>query len=196
MIESEDFLMLKYYETERLLLRILNKEAAPLVLSFYIDNAEQFEPWEPKRSTNFYTLSYHKTLLTAEYNQIADGKLIRYWVFRKDHPEEIIGSICFQNLLREPYCSCSLGYKFSRRHQHLGYATESINKSIEVLYGEYGLHRIDAFIMPENISSVKLIERLGFVYEGTSRSYARINGQWADHLHYALINHNETGRYQ
>lgn len=196
MIESGNFLMLKCYETDRLQLRILNKDSAPLVLSFYRENAELFEPWEPKRSANFYTLSYHKALLTAEYNQIADGKLIRYWVFLKNHPDEIIGSICFQNFLREPYCSCSLGYKFSGKHQHLGYATESINKSIQILYDTYGIHRIDAFIMPENLSSIRLIERLGFVYEGTSKAYARINGRWADHLHYALINHKETGRYQ
>ncbi len=188
--------MVKGYETERLLLKVLNKEAAPLILSFYEENAEAFEPWEPKRSANFYTLSYHKTFLTVEHNLIADGKLIRYWVFLKDHPEEIVGSICFHNILREPYYSCSLGYKFGQKHQHLGYATESINKCLEIIYNVYGMHRIDAFIMPDNISSLKLIERLGFVYEGTSMSYARINGRWADHLHYALINHNETGRYQ
>ena len=58
--------MLKGYETDRLVLTVLNKEAAPLVLSFYNDNAEVFEPWEPKRSANFYTLSYHRSLLTAE----------------------------------------------------------------------------------------------------------------------------------
>ncbi len=188
--------MVKGYETERLLLKILNKEAAPLVLSFYEDNAGLFEPWEPKRSNNFYTLSYHKTLLTAEHNLMADGRLVRFWVFLKDYPEEIIGSICFQNLLREPYCSCSLGYKFSQKYQHHGYATESLRKCIDLLQNEYNMHRIDAFIMPDNLSSLKLIERLGFTYEGTSRSYARINGRWTDHLHYALINHNETGRYQ
>ncbi len=180
--------MIKAYETERLLLRVLNKEAAPKVLSFYEDNAEYFEPWEPKRSNNFYTLSYHRTLLTAEYNLIADSKLLRYWVFPKDHPEEIIGSICCQNLLREPYHSCSLGYKFSRSHQHQGYAAESVSKCLDILFNEYHMHRVDAFIMPDNVASLKLAERLGFVYEGTSRAYAKINGSWSDHMHYALIN--------
>jgi ribosomal-protein-alanine N-acetyltransferase len=158
-----------------------------MVLSFYEDNSELFEPWEPKRTNTFYTLSYHKTLLTAEYNQIADGKLLRYWIFLKNQPEEIIGTVCFQNLLREPYLSCSLGYKISKNHLHQGYAAEAINRCIELMFREYRMHRIDAFIMPSNIASLKLIERLGFVYEGTSNAFARINGQWADHMHYALI---------
>lgn len=189
--------MYKSYETERLLLKPLNKEAAPLVLSFYEDNKSLFEPWEPIRSLNFYTLSYHKASLTAECNQMTEGKLMRYWVFLKDNPEEIIGTFCFQNLLREPYLSCSLGYKFSHRYLHQGYALESIRKGIEINFKDYRMHRIEAFIMPGNDPSQRLIEKLSFQYEGISYSYARVNGIWVDHMRYSLINpeHKDTDFY-
>ncbi len=180
--------MLKTYETERLVLKILGNEAAPLVLSFYEENRGTFEPWEPLRSMNFYTLAYHKASLTAEYNFIAEGKLIRYWVFLKDNPDEILGSICFQNILKEPYQSCCLGYKVSAKFQRQGYAKESIQKAIQIMFEEYHLHRIEAYIMPSNEASLHLIDKLGFTYEGTSYSYARINGTWADHQQYSLIN--------
>lgn len=180
--------MTKSYETERLLLKSLNKDSAPCILSFYEDNKELFESWEPVRSHNFYTLSYQKAFLTAEHNQILDGKLIRFWVFLKDQPDEPIGTVCFQNILKEPYHSCSLGYKFSGKYLHQGYATESIQKSIEIVFNEHHMHRIDAYIMPGNIASLKLIDRLTFQYEGTCRSFAKINGNWNDHMHYALIN--------
>jgi ribosomal-protein-alanine N-acetyltransferase len=176
------------YETDRLVLKLLGKEAAPIVLAFYEDNKSLFEPWEPSRSTNFYTLGYHRASLTAEFNQMAAGKLIRYWVFRKEKPEEIIGSFCFQNLLKEPYQSCCLGYKFSHRYHHQGYATESIRKGIEVLFEECHMHRIEAFIMPANKPSRRLAERLSFQFEGISYSNARINGEWTDHMRYSLIN--------
>lgn len=180
--------MYKSYATDRLILKPLTKEAAPLVLSFYEDNKSLFEPWEPTRSHNFYTLSYHKASLSAEYNQMAEGKLMRFWVFLKDNPDEIIGSVCFQNFLREPYLSSCLGYKFSRRYLHQGYAQESIIKGIAILFEEYRMHRIEAYIMPDNIPSKALIERLSFQYEGISYAYARINGSWTDHLRYSLIN--------
>ncbi|MDF2942904.1 MAG: Ribosomal-protein-alanine N-acetyltransferase [Herbinix sp.] len=180
--------MQKVYETDRLILRSLTYEDASLVLSFYEDNRTLFEPWEPKRGDNFYTLSYQKASLTAEYNQITEGKLLRYWVFLKDNPEEIIGSICFQNLLGEPYHSCCLGYKFSHIYQHQGYALESISKSIDLIFEEKQLHRIEAFIMPNNVPSLRLIERLSFGYEGVAKSFARINNTWTDHNHFALIN--------
>lgn len=176
------------YETDRLLLRILTKEDAELVLAFCKDNRECFEKWEPLKDNSFYTLSYQKASLSAEKNLMADGKLLRYWIFRKDHPEEIIGSVCFQNILREPYRSCSLGYKLSFRHRHQGYATESLKKCIEIAFEEQHFHRIEAFIMESNESSLHVIKRLGFQYEGLSCSFARINGVWTDHRRYALIN--------
>ena len=176
------------YETDRLLLRILNRNHAHMVLSFYMENQSVLEPWEPQRDNNFYTQSYQKASLTAESNLMSEGKLLRFWLFKKDHPEEIIGSICFQNMLREPYRSCSLGYKLDYRYQHHGYASEGLIKCIEIAFQEYQLHRIEAYIMENNVPSLNLIKRLGFQYEGLSYSYARIGGCWADHRRYVLIN--------
>lgn len=180
--------MSKAYETDRLILKELCKNDAASVLSFYEDNKAVFEPWEPKRDNNFYTLSYQKASLTAESNLMAEGRLFRYWVFTKEHPEEIIGCLCFQNILREPYKSCSLGYKFSADHFHQGYASESIKKGIEIMFDEFHIHRIEAFIMEHNEPSLRLIERLAFHYEGLCLSYARIRDIWSDHKRYALIN--------
>lgn len=184
--------MNKIYETDRLVLTPLGKEAAQRVLSFYEENKAVFEPWEPARGQNFYTPAYHKASLTAEYNQMAEGKLIRFWVFLKDNPDEIIGSVCFQNFLKEPYHSCSLGYKFALKHQHRGYAQESIRKALEIIFTEYHIHRVEANIMPDNIPSLRLIERLSFHPEGTAVSFARINGCWTDHIRYSLIYPQDT----
>ncbi len=195
--------MMLSFDTNRLTIRQLNKDAAALVLAFYLENRDLFEPWEPKRADRFYTLSYQKASLSAEYHQMLEGKLLRYWVFLKDHPEEIIGSFCFQNFLKAPYKSCSLGYKFSKRHHHQGYAYECIQRGLELLFEKHSIHRVEAFIMPDNQPSLRLIERLQFLYEGISYSYADINGTWADHKRYSLINplevtsaQRETGTYQ
>ena len=73
--------MFNSYETDRLILTTLGRESAPMVLSFYDENKDFFEPWEPRRSLNFYSLHFQKASLTAETYLMAEGKLIRYWVF-------------------------------------------------------------------------------------------------------------------
>jgi len=180
--------MLMTCDTQRLELKILHEDAASLVLSFYEDNKVTFEPWEPKRAENFYTLSYQKASLAAEYQQMLESKFLRYWLFLKDYPDTIIGSVCYYNILKGAYQSCSLGYKMNQQYGQQGFAFESIQKTISIMFQEYHLHRIEAFIMPNNLPSIKLIEKLNFSYEGISYSYASVKGFWTDHKRYSLIN--------
>lgn len=180
--------MYSSYETDRLILKTLGREAAPMILSFYEENKDYFEPWEPTRAFNFYSIHFQKASLTAETNLMAEGKLIRYWVLLKDNPYEIIGTVCFQNFLRSPYSCCTIGYKFGKRYCHNGYAFESISKSIEIIWKDYNFHRIEAYIMANNEPSLRLIKRLNFIYEGICFSFAYIGGQWRDHNRYSIIN--------
>jgi ribosomal-protein-alanine N-acetyltransferase len=54
-------------------------------------------------------------------------------------------------------------------------------------FGPVGLHRLQADIRPENGPSRRLVERLGFRQEGLYRRYLDIDGDWRDHLAYALL---------
>ncbi|MDF2540959.1 MAG: Ribosomal-protein-alanine N-acetyltransferase [Herbinix sp.] len=180
--------MLMTYETNRLILKILHKDSAPEVLAFYEENKSFFEPWEPKRAENFYTLAYQRAVLAAEYHNMSEGNFLRYWVFLKDHPEEIIGTFCFQNFLKLPYQSCCIGYKYAKKHTRNGYAYESVQKGISVIFEDFCIHRIEAFIMPSNLPSRQLIEKLNFEPEGLAKSLAKVDGIWTDHLRFAIIN--------
>jgi ribosomal-protein-alanine N-acetyltransferase len=72
----------------------------------------------------------------------------------------------------------------------MGYMTEAVKKGIEIMFQDYGLHRIEASIMPRNIRSLKVTQKLGFQEEGLSPQYLKINGKWEDHLHMVLLNHD------
>ncbi len=178
------------YETERLILRVLRAESAPAVLQFYLDNRELFERYEAARPDNFYTEQYQKTLLTAEYNLAFKQSAVRFYVFRKEAPEQIIGSICFRNIVRAMFQSCETGYKFDARYHHQGYAFEALDKGIDIMFRDVKLHRIVASVMPSNHPSVRLLQNLGFSCEGMERQSALIRGKWQDHARYALLNPN------
>ena len=66
--------------------------------------------------------------------------------------------------------------------------TEALRRGIQIIFEDYGLHRIEASIMPRNQRSIKVTEKLGFVNEGLSRRYLKINGVWEDHIHMVLLN--------
>lgn len=175
------------YETERLSLKILLDTAAEQTLQFYLDNKEVFEQYEADRSQNFYTIEHQKTLLHCEYNLAVKQAAVRFWVFEKDCPERIVGTVSLQDIRRGFYQTCSLGYKFDQRIWRRGYAKESIAQCVWIAFEEMKLHRIEALTLPENIPSRKLLDALGFAWEGTKRQSVKLHGSWRDHEVYALL---------
>lgn len=175
------------HSTKRLNLKILLSKDADKVLNFYKRNKNHFEPWEPKRNPNFYTLPYQSTSLTLEHNLMLHSRSLRLWIFLKDNPDIIIGCISFYNIYKDPYSCCQVGYKIDRDYTHKGYAYEALKYTMNLISNEYNLHRIEAKIMPSNKGSIKLIKKLGFLYEGLTKSSVKINGKWEDHLLYSYI---------
>ena len=61
--------MLFTYQTERLILSVLNENYADSVKQFYKENYSFFAPYEPAYPENFFTTEYHMFLLGAQLKQ-------------------------------------------------------------------------------------------------------------------------------
>ncbi len=172
------------------MLRTLSPDFAPVVLDYYTRNHIFLKSWEPTRSKNFYTMSYHKHTLAKEWEQMVQKTLLRFWLFKKEDIQlkHIIGTFAFSNIQRGAFQSCFLGYKMDHQETKKGYMTEALRKGIAIIYDNYHLHRIEANIMPRNTTSIKLVEKLGFKNEGISKKYLKINGIWEDHIHMVKLN--------
>lgn len=180
--------MQNLYETERLALRVLDEADAPLVLDYYTRNRNFLEEWEPVREDVFYTLAHQREMLKSQREQRENGGSLRLWIFKKEASGRAIGFVAFNNIVRGAFFSCFLGYGLDELEINRGYMTEAIRKGIDIMFGEYGLHRIEANIMPKNARSLRVAEKLGFANEGLSRKYLKINGVWEDHVHMVLLN--------
>lgn len=182
--------MKKYYETERLLLKVIDESFSEKVLDYYLRNKDFLEEWEPIKSVEFYTLDYQRDLIKKDLINIESGNQLRLWILKKDGYEQdkIIGSVAFSNIIRGAFLSCHLGYKLDKDEINKGYVSEAIKKGIEIMFKDYKLHRIEANIMPKNKASLKVVEKLGFYNEGVAYKYLKINGKWEDHIHMVLLN--------
>lgn len=175
------------YETSRLFLKILMPTAVREVLQFQLRNKDLFERYEPTRCEDFYTFAHQQAILKCEYKLATKLSTIRFYVFHKEDPRTIIGTVCLHDVLRMPYCSCEIGYKFDFAYHHQGYAKEAVAKALEIAFFELKLHRVFARVMPENTASIHLLESLDFVMEGIEHSCTQIQGRWTDHARYALL---------
>lgn len=182
--------MQKVYETERLILKVLDKSYAELVIDYYLRNKSFLEEWEPVKSEEFYTKQYQEEQLDNELSNIENKRSFRLWIFKKEDSNRIIGSVGFNNIVWGAFLSCYLGCKLDKDEINKGYMTEAVKKGIEVMFNEFGLHRIEANIMPKNKRSLRVVEKLGFYNEGLAYKYLKINDKWEDHIHMVLLNDN------
>ena len=180
--------MEKIYYTDRLELRIIDKTFAPQVLDYFTRNREFLKEWEDVKSEGFFTLGWQESWLERELNAIENGTSLRLWLFKKDDASRTIGTVAFNNIVKGAFLSCHLGYKLDKDEINKGYITEAIRRGIDIAFNEIRLHRIEANIMPKNIRSLRVVEKLGFYNEGLAYKYLKINGKWEDHIHMVLLN--------
>lgn len=178
--------MLLQYETNRLALKVLGPDYSTDVLRFYEKDKKLFEKYEADRSPNFYTEAHQRNILHLEYELTLKMSQVRFYVFLKEDPSTIIGTVCLYEISRI-YSKAELGYKFSSQFHHKGYASEAMKKIIDIAFTELNLHRICAHVQEENTPSIRLLSKLGFKKEGVCRDYLCIQGRWTDHLQYSLI---------
>ena len=178
--------MLLQYQTRRLILKILEPDYADKVLNFYLNDKELFEKYETDRSPNFYTEGHQHNILQVEFGLALKLQQVRFYVFLKENPDQIIGTVSLYDI-SGVYSKADLGYKFSSKFHHKGYASEAVEKLLDIAFIELNIHRICAHVQEDNIPSIRLLEGLGFEKEGLCRDYLCFRGVWKDHLQYSLL---------
>ena len=176
--------------TDRLTLKVLDATYAERVLDFYTRNREFLREWNPAAGPEFYTVAFHAEKIAGELESMRQGWLLRLHLFLSEDAafERVIGIIGLNNIVRGSFQSCHLGYQIDQAAINRGLITEALRRAIAYAFDELQLHRVEANVMPRNARSRRVVEKLGFVDEGLSRKYLKINGVWEDHIHYVMLN--------
>jgi len=103
-------------------------------------------------------------------------------------PEDdaMVGWFNVSQIMRGPLQSAFLGYGGVAEWSGAGYMTAALRLVVERAFTELSLHRLEANIQPANTASIALVERCGFVREGFSERYLKIDGHWRDHARFAI----------
>ncbi|WP_164919115.1 MULTISPECIES: GNAT family N-acetyltransferase [Acutalibacteraceae] len=153
-------------ETKRLLL----KPASPLlvqeVLDYYLRNRDFLRPFEPERAPEFYTPEHQTDSLRQQGEAAQKGESFCYYLSLREQPEQVLGSIALNNIVRGCFQSCFLGYRLDEKNQRKGYMTEAVAAVTDYAFRELGLHRIEGNVMPRNQASLRVLEKAGYREEG------------------------------
>ena len=170
-------------------LRIVRIKDAKQLEKLVLGNREWLRPWEatnPEGPTRFDIRGQIRGLLRQMDNQAGLPFVIEY-------AGEIVGQLNVSNIVFGSVSSCVLGYWIAPEFAGKSITTTAVALATDYLLNIVGLHRVEIDIRPENNASLRVVQKLGFRYEGLKERYLHINNDWRDHFVFALTHEEVPG---
>jgi ribosomal-protein-alanine N-acetyltransferase len=143
-------------------------------------------PWEPVWASDELTKAAFRRRIKRYQKEARLDSAYAFFVFRSAD-DVLMGGCTLSNIRRGVTQCCALGYWIGERFSRQGYMHDAVRALIPFIFSTLGLHRIEAACLPSNSASRNLLQKTGFVEEGLARRYLQINGEWSDHLLFALL---------
>ena len=103
-----------------------------------------------------------------------------------EHDGEVVGQVTVSGLSFGSLSSGSIGYWISQDRAGMGITPTAVALVADWCFTGLGIHRVEICIRPENVSSLRIVRKLGMRYEGLRRRYIHIDGDWRDHFCFAV----------
>src|SRR3990167_1244715 len=140
--------------------------------------------WEPDWLDKDAALDAFRAKLRLHDRLHRAGAALALLVFLKSGGE-MIGGVTLSDIRLHPAHSATIGYWIGEGHLRQGRGLAAVRLTLDYVFGEKRLNRVEAACQPGNIASRALLARAGFREEGLARDYLFINGGWRDHLLFA-----------
>lgn len=146
--------------------------------------------WEPTPYGSWHALnspaSFRAVLADVRRSARAGNTMPFAVCLREDGTERMVGQLTIGNIVRRAFGSGYAGYWIDSRVAGRGVMPTALALVVDHAFTTGGLHRIEVNIRPENTASRRVVEKLGFRQEAYHRRYLHIDGEWRDHLGYAM----------
>jgi ribosomal-protein-alanine N-acetyltransferase len=168
-------------ETKRLFLVRLTEKNIPELLKIWGDpiiaKHNGFPPMDEVEIKN--SLKFNE-------DEFSDLRGIR-WGVRLKSNGQIIGTAGYNRWETVISNKAMLGADVRQEYWNQGISSEASNRIIDYGFNQMKLHRIEAETSPENYSAQKVLEKLGFTFEGTLRDAYFWKSQYRSMRLYSLL---------
>lgn len=133
------------------------------------------------RATRWWSTPAHESLnQTREWlGEMIAGNAAGNDDFIVERDGSVIGKV---GVWRMP----DVGYILHPDHWGLGLASEAVRAAVDHVFATREVDILTADVDPENLASIRLLERLRFVRTGAAERTWNVGGEWKDSLYYGL----------
>ncbi len=165
--------------TNRLYLRERTRELLEKLMGQSREEQSSFFSYEDIKMLNFELARIEKSLKNERFD-------FQKWDLIENNSGDVIGNAGFHNW-EITHERAELGYVLHEKFRGQGFMVEALKRIVDFGFQEMRLNRIEAFISPDNSSSIKLITKMNFQLEGKLREHYKSNDKIHDSLVFGLL---------
>ena len=153
-------------------------------------NADWLRPWEATLPPGAQVgpTSYAGLVRTLT-RQAREGRMLPWLVFFDTGgrgPLQLAGQLTVSGIVGGSASWGQIGYWVDQRLAGRGIVPTAVALAVDYCFEVMHLHRVEIAIRPENVASLRVVAKLGFRPEGLRPRYLHIDGDWRDHVVFAL----------
>jgi [ribosomal protein S5]-alanine N-acetyltransferase len=172
----------KTIKTKRLVLREVTPEDAEAVFSFRSNKEAMRYIGKPVATK----IEEARELIQRFIDGLNTNESIT-WGITLEGNDRLIGTIGFWRISKE-HNRAEIGYMLHPDHWKKGIVTEAVEAVLKFGFEQLKFHSVEAQLTPENIGSVKLLEKSGFLKEAHFRENYFFEGVFSDTAVYSKLN--------
>lgn len=167
----------------RIGIRLVRPRDAKALQHELVSNRSWLRPWEATSPDGVVSLDMRSGVRRL-LQQYRDGNGVP---FVMEYDGVVAGQLNVWGIARGSLASATIGYWVGEGFAGRDITPTSVALATDICFSELHIHRMEICIRPENQASLRIVEKLGFRYEGLRRRYIHINGDWRDHYAFALV---------
>jgi ribosomal-protein-alanine N-acetyltransferase len=155
-------------------------------------NERWLAPWEPTSPVSWEernSVTAWPALHSALKSAARRGTMLPFMIV---YGGRLVGQMNVSNVVHGALRSCTVGYWVDEIVAGRNVAPTALALVIDHCFRGVGLHRVEVDIRPENVPSLRVVEKLGLRREGFYERFLDIDGAWRDHIAFA-ITYEELG---
>lgn len=173
-------------------LRPFTESDEPAWQKLRLQNQQWLEPWNATDPQSGAAMSFYQWIHSLD-SDAEEGNSV---VLGMRYQGQLVGEISLGAIAYGSMRTGIVGYWIDRGHAGKGLTPLAVAVLADwAFFAEQGphLHRLEIALLPENSNSRRVVEKVGFIYEGIRRRYMHVAGQWRDHETWSLIAEDVVG---
>jgi RimJ/RimL family protein N-acetyltransferase len=154
----------------------MEKEDLPLVTEWFNNPELGGEYFSPMQRT--------RTEMEKSFES-SPSEIRRFIIEKKDGTK--IGFIQHFNVQNPMGKIVEVGYALVQSERRKGYCSEATTLMVDYLFLSKDIVRVQAYTNVRNVSSQKVLEKVGFKKEGIVRKNSFVRGKWEDECLYSIL---------